>query len=101
MIQLTPQMRIVVAVEPTEFRKGIDGLAQVCKEVLKRDSFASRSTSNSARGLSRFLCQPGRVRYLLVSSGSRLSNMMAKWLSASFQCRTGIVHRPDASRIAM
>jgi transposase len=40
MIQITPQMRIVVAVEPADFRKGIDGLAQVCKEVLKHDPFA-------------------------------------------------------------
>ena len=27
MIQITPQMRILVAVEPADFRKGIDGLA--------------------------------------------------------------------------
>jgi hypothetical protein len=27
MIQITPQMRIMVAVEPEDFRKGIDGLA--------------------------------------------------------------------------
>ena len=40
MIQITPQMRIVVAVEPADFRKGIDGLAQVCKEVLKHDPLA-------------------------------------------------------------
>ena len=39
MIQVTPQMRILVAVEPTDFRKGIDGLAQVCKAVLKEDPF--------------------------------------------------------------
>ena len=30
---------------------------------------------------------------MLVSSGKRPSNMMAKWFNASFQCRTGIVHR--------
>jgi transposase len=29
MIQITPQMRIWLAVEPVDFRKGIDGLAQV------------------------------------------------------------------------
>ena len=52
-------------------------------------------------GLYGFLCQPSRVRYLLVSSGRRPSNIMAKWFSASFQCRTGIVHRSEASRIAM
>ena len=28
MIQITPQMRIVVAIEPADFRKGIDGLAR-------------------------------------------------------------------------
>ena len=39
MIQVTPQMRILVAVEPADFRKGIDGLARVCKEALKQDPF--------------------------------------------------------------
>jgi transposase len=39
MIQITPQMRIMVAIEPCDFRKGIDGLARVCKEVLKQDPF--------------------------------------------------------------
>jgi transposase len=39
MIQITPQMRILVAVEPADFRKGIDGLARLCKEALKRDPF--------------------------------------------------------------
>jgi len=39
MIQVTPQMRILVAVEPADFRKGIDGLARVCREVLSSDPF--------------------------------------------------------------
>jgi transposase len=39
MLQITPHMRILVAVEPADFRKGIDGLAQVCKDVLKHDPF--------------------------------------------------------------
>jgi transposase len=39
-IQLTPQMRIVVAVEPADFRRGIDGLARLCKEALKHDPFS-------------------------------------------------------------
>jgi transposase len=29
-IQITPQMRILVAIEAADFRKGIDGLAQLC-----------------------------------------------------------------------
>ncbi len=39
MIQVTPQMRVLVAVEPADFRKGIDGLARVAKEVLAKDPF--------------------------------------------------------------
>ena len=39
MIQVTPQMRILVATEPADFRKGIDGLARLCKEALKHDPF--------------------------------------------------------------
>lgn len=39
MLQLTPQMRILVAVEPVDFRNGIDGLVRLCKEALGRDPF--------------------------------------------------------------
>ena len=39
-IQIAPQMRILVAVEAVDFRNGIDGLARVCKEVLKSDPFS-------------------------------------------------------------
>ena len=37
MIQITPQMRLLVAIEPVDFRRGIDGLAQVCRAVLSAD----------------------------------------------------------------
>ena len=40
MIQIMPQMRVVVAVEPADFRRGIDGLARLCKEVLGHDPFS-------------------------------------------------------------
>jgi hypothetical protein len=39
MIQITPQMRVVAAIEPADFRRGIDGLARLCKDVLKHDPF--------------------------------------------------------------
>ena len=39
MIQLTPHMKILVAVEPVDFRKGIDGLAAVCRRVIMDDPF--------------------------------------------------------------
>ena len=40
MLQITPQMKILVAVEPADFRKGIDGLVWLCKDTLGQDPFA-------------------------------------------------------------
>jgi transposase len=40
MIQLTPQMRILVAVEAVDFRKGIDSLAELCRQKLDADPFS-------------------------------------------------------------
>jgi len=34
MIQITPQMRVLVAIEPVDGRKGIDSLARLCQEKL-------------------------------------------------------------------
>ena len=40
MLQITPQMKILVAVEPADFRRGIDGLARLCQQALREDPFA-------------------------------------------------------------
>jgi len=40
MIQITPQMRILVAVEAVDGRKGIDSLARLCQERLQTDPFS-------------------------------------------------------------
>ena len=39
MIQITPHMRVLVAVEHADFRKGIDGMARLCRERLGEDPF--------------------------------------------------------------
>ena len=39
MIQITPQMRILVATAAVDFRKGIDGLARLCRDELHADPF--------------------------------------------------------------
>ncbi len=40
MIQITPHMRILVAVEAIDFRAGIDGLASLCRQRLEADPFS-------------------------------------------------------------
>src|SRR6266699_2809411 len=53
MIQITAQMRVLVAIEPVDGRKGIDSLAQLCQEKLAEDPFSGcvfvfRSRSGTA-----------------------------------------------------
>lgn len=40
MIQITAQMRVLVAIAPADFRCGIDGLAKQCRVVLEADPFS-------------------------------------------------------------
>ncbi len=40
MLQLTPQHRILLAVEPIDFRVGIDGLKATCQRMLSADPFS-------------------------------------------------------------
>ncbi len=90
MIQVSAQMRILVATEPVDFRSGIDGLARACKEHLKEDPFSGalyvfrnrRGTSIKAlyydsQGF--WLCQKrlssGRFRYW-PGNGSEISSTL-------------------------
>ncbi|HEX5050436.1 MAG TPA: IS66 family insertion sequence element accessory protein TnpB [Planctomycetota bacterium] len=50
MIAVTPQMRVLVAVEPTDFRRGIDGLAHQCKVALRADPFSGAAFVFRNRG---------------------------------------------------
>ena len=40
MIAITPHMRILLATEAVDFRKGIDSLASVCRNILEADPFS-------------------------------------------------------------
>jgi transposase len=40
MLQLTPQSRVFLAREPADFRRGIDGLAALCRQRLGEDPMA-------------------------------------------------------------
>jgi transposase len=37
MIAVSPHVRVLVAVEPVDFRRGIDGLAQICRQALEEN----------------------------------------------------------------
>lgn len=40
MLAITPQMKILIAVEAADFRKGIDGLVRLCQQTLQQDPFS-------------------------------------------------------------
>ena len=92
MIQITPQMRIFLAVKPADFRKGIDGLAQVCRQVLKQDPFSGylfifkNKRANAIKilvydGQGFWLCQKrlskGRFRFWPATGGERAKRLAA------------------------
>ena len=66
MIQITPHMRILVAVEPADFRRGIDGLARLCREELSSDPFegAVFVFRNRRATMIRLLCYDGQGFWL-------------------------------------
>jgi len=39
MIQITPHMKVLVHVDPIDFRVGIDGLCRICRDAFKADPF--------------------------------------------------------------
>jgi transposase len=66
MIQITPQMRVLVAIEPADFRRGIDGLAQLCRAVLDEDPFSGTVFvfRNSRRTAVKLIVYDGRGFWL-------------------------------------
>jgi transposase len=80
-------MKILVGIEPQDFRKGIDGLARICKEQLKENPFEGtvfvfRNRSKTAikilvyDGQGFWLCQKrlssGRFRWWPKSSSHKI-----------------------------
>jgi transposase len=78
MIQITPQMRVLVAVEPVDGRKGIDSLAQLCQQRLQTDPFSGcLFVFRSRRGTAiRILVYDGQGFWL---AQKRLSKGRFRW----------------------
>lgn len=51
MLQITPQHRLLLAVEPVDFRKGIDGLKTICRQKLCNNPFNGTIFAFSKRTL--------------------------------------------------
>lgn len=66
MLQITPQMRVLVAVEPVDGRKGIDSLARLCRDRLQEDPFSGCLFLflNRSRTILRALCYDGQGYWL-------------------------------------
>jgi transposase len=78
MLAITPQMRILVAVEAVDFRKGIDSIAQLCREKLDSDPFSGcLFIFRSRRGTAiKLLAYDGQGFWLATK---RLSKGRFKW----------------------
>lgn len=66
MIQITPQMRLLLAIEPVDFRKGIDGLVAVCRQKLATDPMGGALFvfANRRRRALKILCCDGQGYWL-------------------------------------
>ncbi|HXE08541.1 MAG TPA: IS66 family insertion sequence element accessory protein TnpB [Acidobacteriaceae bacterium] len=78
MIQITPQMRVLVAIEPVDGRKGIDSLARLCQEKLAEDPFSGCVFIFRSRRATtvRVLTYDGQGYWLLIK---RLSQGKFRW----------------------
>ena len=91
MLQLTPHSRIFVAMEPVDFRKGIDGLGAVCRQ---------RLGDNPLQGaVSVFRNRAGTALKLLLYDGQgywmmkRLSQGRFRWWPTSADARVPLSAR--------
>jgi transposase len=78
LIQITPQMKVFVAVEPVDFRNGIDGLVQIVKARLGENPFGGAVfVFRSKRGTGiRLVCFDGQGTWLC---HKRLSTGRFRW----------------------
>jgi transposase len=82
MIQLTPQHKIFICLEPIDFRKGIDGIASICKNQMDIDPFSGIvcAFTNKRRIMVRLLIYDGTGFWLC---SKRFSEGKLKWWPAT------------------
>jgi transposase len=97
MIQLLPQLRILLACDPIDFRNGIDGLAAICKRELDENPFSGTLFvfRNRRRTALKLLCFDG-VGFWLVTR--RLSQGRLRWWP---QTRDAALHPIEAQQLSV
>jgi len=78
MIQLIPQLKILLAINPVDFRNGVDGLAALCQKVLAEDPFSGALfVFKNRRGTAlKMLCYDSRGFWLITR---RFSQGRLRW----------------------
>ena len=100
MIQITPQMRILVAVEAQDFRKGIDGLARICREGLEVDPFCGALFvfRNRRRTAIKILVYDSQGFWL---AQKRLSRGRFRWWPTSAPAAAAVLEAHQLQRLIM
>lgn len=78
MLQITPQMKILVALAPIDFRNGIDGIVRLCRDHLQQDAMSGGVfVFRNRRGTAiKVLAYDGQGYWLCQK---RLSNSRFRW----------------------
>lgn len=73
MLQVTPHHRLMLAVNPADFRRGIDGLAALCRQSLGEDPFSGAVFifTNRSRKAVRILVFDGNGFWLVAKRFSK------------------------------
>jgi len=92
MLQLTPQSRVFLALEPADFRNGIDGLCALCRQRVSEDPFGGAIfVFRNRRGTSlKLLCYDGQGFWLCQK---RLSKGRLKWWPSTPQASVTLAPR--------
>lgn len=78
MMQFTPQMSLFLAIHPTDFRRGIDGLVATCQQQLNANPFSGTvfAFTNRRRNAIKLLTYDGNGFWLCLK---RFSKGKLKW----------------------
>jgi hypothetical protein len=99
MLQITPHHRLLLAVAPADFRKGIDGLAALCRQALEEDPFSGTIFifANRPRTSAKVLVYDGQGFWLCQKRFSR--GKLAWW--PSHQERSSFLVNPSQLQILL